>query len=192
MKKQFFKIIGSTLIVGLFLILAFGSEDSKDEKGTSGAAGSSGSSGTSGADAKDKTTALQTVETEELKAEGLSSEFLGNYHGIQPGYFIKNKYGDDMVINGNKVPVPSIDFKFLIKKNNIVSLQQINLEDNSRVYYKGTTKIISDDDNLIKIKCSLSDGQSSSPTYTLSINKTNKTVICIGTNEPEFDLELIK
>jgi hypothetical protein len=35
MKKQFFKIIGSTLIVGLFLILAFGSEDSKDEKGTS-------------------------------------------------------------------------------------------------------------------------------------------------------------
>ena len=35
MKKQFFKIIGSTLIVGFFLILAFGSEDSKDEKGTS-------------------------------------------------------------------------------------------------------------------------------------------------------------
>ena len=35
MKKQFFKIIGSTLIVGFFLILAFGSEDSKDEKETS-------------------------------------------------------------------------------------------------------------------------------------------------------------
>jgi hypothetical protein len=36
MKKQFLKIIGSTLIVGLFLFMAFGSDDSKVDKGNNG------------------------------------------------------------------------------------------------------------------------------------------------------------
>ena len=75
------------------------------------------------------------ADTTKQNAEGLPTDFLGNYHGIQPSYFMKNQYGDDMVINGNKVSVPSIDYKFLLKENNVVSLQQINLDDNSRVYY---------------------------------------------------------
>jgi hypothetical protein len=126
------------------------------------------------------------------KTEGLSAEFLGNYHGIQPAYFMKNQFGDDMVINGNKISVPSIDNKFLIKENLIVSLQQINLEDNSRFYYDGTYKIISNEGNLTKIECSLSDGQGSKPTYLLTINKSDKKGICTGHNEPEFDIEKIK
>ncbi len=139
-----------------------------------------------------KPTAIPTADSEKQKFEGLSSEFLGNYHGIQPSYFIKNQYGDDMVINGNKVSVPSIDFKFLLKENNVVSLQQINLEDNSRVYYDGTIKIISEDVKSSKIECSLSDGQSSRPSYTLVINKGDKTGICIGDDEPQFSVERIK
>ena len=123
------------------------------------------------------------------KVAGLSSELLGNYHGVQPVYFMKNKYGDDMVINGNKISVPSIDFKFLIKEDNTVSLQQINLEDNSRVYYEGTIKILSDNANEVKIECALSDGHTSKPTYTLTINKTNKKANCAGSSEPEFQLE---
>jgi hypothetical protein len=123
------------------------------------------------------------------KIEGLSVEFLGNYHGIQPSYFMKNQYGDDMVINGNKVSVPSIDYKFLLKDGNVVSLQQINLEDNSRVYYDGTYKIISQENNTTKIECSLSDGQGSKPTYVLTINKSDKKGICTGKNEPEFSIE---
>lgn len=123
------------------------------------------------------------------KVAGLSPELLGNYHGVQPGYFMKNKYGDDMVINGNKISVPSIDFKFLIKEDNTVSLQQTNLEDNSRDYYEGTVKILSDNASEVKVECALSDGHSSKPTYTLTINKTNKKANCAGTNEPEFQLE---
>ena len=123
----------------------------------------------------------------------LSEEFLGNYHGIQPGYFMKNQYGDDMLIAGNKVPVPSSDFKFLLKENNVVSLQQTSLEDNSRYYYDGNYKIISDDPEFIKTECSLNDGQGSSPTYILEISKTDKTGKCIGkTNEPEFQISKIK
>ncbi len=131
----------------------------------------------------------ETEKKSEDKPEGLSAEFLGNYHGIQPSYFMKNQYGDDMVINGNKVSVPSIDYKFLIKENTIVSLQQINLEDNSRVYYDGTYKIISEESITTKIECSLSDGQGSNPTYVLTINRSDKKGICTGSNEPEFSIE---
>lgn len=122
-------------------------------------------------------------------AEGLPTEFLGNYHGIQPSYFMKNQYGDDMVINGKKVPVPSIDYKFLLKENNVVSLQQINLEDNSRVYYDGTFNISSYEDNAMKIQCLLSDGKNSNPTYILTINKSDKKGVCNGSKEPEFSIQ---
>ncbi|MBM3441760.1 MAG: hypothetical protein FJX89_03560 [Bacteroidetes bacterium] len=126
------------------------------------------------------------------KTEGLSTEFLGNYHGIQSSYVMKNQYGDDIVINGNKISVPSSDYKFLIKENSIVSLQQINLEDNSRVYYEGSYKIISNESNITKVECSLSDGQNSNPIYVLTINKNDMKGICNGSNEPEFSIEKIK
>ncbi len=122
----------------------------------------------------------------------LAIKYLGDYHGIQSSYFLKNQYGDDMVINGQKVPVASSDFKFLLKENGVVSLQQTNLEDNSRNYYDGTYKIISDGIDNIILECSLSDGKSSNPTYNLTIGKTDKNSNCIGHNEPEFNLEKIE
>jgi len=148
-----------------------------------------------GGDSQDATVNKSSTQKEEsIKPNevGLSVEYLGNYHGIQPGYFMKNQYGDDMVINGNKISVPSIDYKFLIKENSVVNLQQINLEDNSRVYYDGTYKIISDAGDKIKIECALSDGQTSNPTYVLVINKSDKKGNCIGSNEPEFSIEKTK
>ena len=126
------------------------------------------------------------------KAEGLSIEFLGNYHGIQPSYFMKNQYGDEMIIRGNKIPISSVDYKFLLKENNVVSLQQIKLEDNSRVYYDGTYKILTDDSNTTKIECSLHDDEISNPTYILTISKIDKKGTCTGRNEPEFSIEKTK
>ena len=132
----------------------------------------------------------QADKSTNQEVASLKAEFLGNYHGIQPSYFLKNQYGDDMVINGNKVSVPSVDYKFLLKENNIVSLQQIDLENNNRYYYDGISKIISEDDGaIIKIKCSLSDGQGSNPAYVLTINQSDKKGICSGSNGPEFSIE---
>lgn len=136
--------------------------------------------------------AEKTEMATQQNAESLPTEFLGNYHGIQPGYFMKNQYGDDMIINGKKIPVPSIDYKFLLKENNVVGLQQINLEDNTRVYYDGTYKIIANDTSKTKIECSLSDGTTSHPTYVLTINNLDKKGICNGNNEPEFSVEKSK
>ncbi len=133
----------------------------------------------------------QSTEVKKDKQALLPPEYLGNYHGTQPSYYLKNGYGDDMVINGQKVPVPSIDFKFLFKEEDAVSLQQKNLEDNSQYYYDGTIKIITDTKESLKLECSLSDGKSSNPTYTIEINKNDKTAICIGNKEPEFKLKII-
>lgn len=132
---------------------------------------------------------ISNEQPAETKATEVEAEFLGNYHGVQPGYFMKNQYGSDMVVAGNKVPVPSIDYIFLIKENNVVSLQQTNLEDGSRVYYKGTFKVIQKDSQAIKIECTLSDGEYSNPTYTLNINPSSKNGTCAGSNEPVFNVE---
>jgi hypothetical protein len=122
----------------------------------------------------------------------LNSDLLGIYNGLQPDYYLKNQFGDDMVVNGNKVSVPSSDFKFILKENNLVSLQQTNQEDNSRYYYDGVVKLLNETNEAIEIECSLSDGNTSSPTYILLINKLDKTAICKGKDEPEFKLTKIK
>lgn len=163
----------ATLVVGIILVQFFGCGQKIQES-------------------PNQALLTKTKKSSNEKIEAFSADFLGNYHGIQPSYFIKNQYGDDMVINGQKVSIPSIDFKFLVKEDGAVSLQQTNLEDNGRVYYDGTIKIIKDDTDILKIECSLSDGKSSNPIYILAINKSDKTVICYGNSEPEFKLEKIK
>jgi len=119
----------------------------------------------------------------------LSEEYTGIFHGIQPAYFLKNRFGDDMVINGRKVPVPAIDHKFLVKDNGEVALQQTSLEDNSRVYYDGTYRILESQDGYVKLECTLSDGNSSSPVYILKINAAEQTALCSGTSQPDFTLQ---
>jgi hypothetical protein len=132
---------------------------------------------------------IRKEQPTEPKETDIEAEFLGNYHGVQPSYFMKNQYGSDMVIAGDKVPVPSIDYIFLVKENNVVSLQQTNLEDGSRVYYDGTFKVIQKDNQVVKMECNLSDGEYSNPTYILSINPSSKNGTCSGSNEPVFNVE---
>jgi len=117
-----------------------------------------------------------------------NSELLGIYHGVQEAYYLKNQYGNDMEVNGNKIPVPSIDYKFILKEGGIVTLQQINLDDDSRVYYHGSFTV--DNSNLsIKIVCKLSDDHSSNTTYNIEFDKSTNLIKCIVNNEPEFLLE---
>ena len=118
----------------------------------------------------------------------IPSDYVGNYNGIQASYTMKNQYGDDMIIGGQKIVIPSIDFKFLLKEDGAAGLQQTNLDDNSRVYYNGTLKVLNEDANSITVECSLSDGKSSNPTYILDINKSDKSAVCKGANEPEFSV----
>lgn len=117
-----------------------------------------------------------------------NTELLGYFHGVQPSYYLKNQYGNDMEVNGNKIPVPSSDYKFILKAGGIVTLQQINLEDDSRIYYHGSFTVENNSES-IKIVCNLSDDHSSNPTYNIEIDKSTNLIKCVGNNEPEFLLE---
>lgn len=130
----------------------------------------------------------ETSTTSETKLQSIAGQFLGIYHGQQPPYFMKNQYGDDMIINGNKVSVPGIDYKFILKEDGIANLQQTSLEDNSRYYYDGTYSIANEDGSSITIECKMSDGKSSFPSYTVTIDKTTLKGTCKGSNDPEFEI----
>jgi len=123
----------------------------------------------------------------------LPADFLGTYHGVQSGYFMKNIYGDDVIINGQKLAVPSCDYKFLFEENGIVKLQHTSLKDNTRDYYEGKYSIISQENDKYKLKCTVRSGSVSSPSYLITINKDKK-AICQPdgkTEEPEFNLNKI-
>lgn len=123
------------------------------------------------------------------KPEDPNADILGSYQGLQEAYNLKNQYGSDMEVNGNKVQVPASKYTFLIKESNVVSLEQINQEDGTRVYYNGTFKVLDKLGNTVKIECTLSDGAGSSPTYILIIDTSDNTARCIGHNEPSFSLD---
>jgi len=128
------------------------------------------------------------VSTSEGSKTDENITLLGMYHGVQQSYYLKNQFGNDMEVNGNKISVPSIDYKFILKEGSIVTLQQINLEDNSRIYYHGSFSV-DKNNSSIKIICKLTDDHSSNPTYCIEIDKSTNLIKCFGNNEPEFSLE---
>tara|TARA_B100001142_G_scaffold329888_1_gene394930 strand:- start:1084 stop:1557 length:474 start_codon:yes stop_codon:yes gene_type:complete len=117
-------------------------------------------------------------------------EIIGVYQGIQENYFMKNKFGDDVIINGNKIELPSVDHKFLFEKNNKVSLQQTSLDDNTRYYYDGNYKILEKTQDVITIECNLSYSEgSSNPSFILDFSLSNDFLICKGCGGgPDFNL----
>jgi hypothetical protein len=136
--------------------------------------------------------AQQNNLTIEKIPKNLASGFLGIYHGKQSSYFMKNQYGDDMIVNGNKISVPGIDYKFILKEGGITNLQQTSLEDNSRYYYNGNYLIVKEDTSTITIECKMSDGRSSFPSYTLTLDKVTLNGTCKGSNDPEFEIQKTK
>ena len=104
----------------------------------------------------------------------IDEEYLGVYIGIQNSYFMENKFGDYLIINGNKVPVPGPKYRFLIEDDNKISLQQKSMEDESRYYYEGDFTVLSIFDDKIIIEAELIYDEFSSPSYKIEINKETK------------------
>ncbi|MGY8886900.1 MAG: hypothetical protein ACKVGT_08780 [Flavobacteriales bacterium] len=129
----------------------------------------------------------------EVELAVLPIAFLGNYHGVQPGYYMKNKNGDDVIIKGNKISIPSVGHKFLISENNSLSLQLTSLDDNSRYYYEGNYTVTEESIEEITIDCKVSsqDG-SSNPTFTIVLDKENKTARCLTAVQSTFVLKKVE
>ena len=88
---------------------------------------------------------------------------------------LKDKFGDDLILNGKKVPVPSAEYKYMFQKDNIVSMKQTNLETNSSYIYEGTYSIKSEDNKIFILECNLHYKQKdANPINTIVINKIDK------------------
>ena len=126
------------------------------------------------------------------KKPQIDEEYLGVYMGIQNSYFMENKFGDYLIINGNKVPVPAIEYRFLIEDDNKISLQQKSMEDESRYYYEGNFTVLSILDDKIIIEAELTYDEFSSPSYKIEINKETKGGECTPQDlSPSFKIEKV-
>ena len=122
----------------------------------------------------------------------IDEEYLGVYIGIQNSYFMENKFGDYLIINGNKVPVPGSEYRFLIEDDNKISLQQKSMEDESRYYYEGNFTVFSITDDKIIIEAELIFDEFSSPIYKIEINKETKEGECEPQDlSPSFKIEKV-
>ena len=122
----------------------------------------------------------------------MDEEYLGVYIGIQNSYYMENKFGDYLIINGNKVSVPGSEYRFLIEDDNKISLQQKSMEDESRYYYEGDFTVLSIFDDKIIIEAELIYDEFSSPSYKIEINKETKEGECIPQDlSPSFKIEKV-
>ena len=105
---------------------------------------------------------------------------------------MENKFGDYLIINGNKVSVPGSEYRFLIEDDNKISLQQKSMEDESRYYYEGNFTVFSITDDKIIIEAELIYDELSSPSYKIEINKETKEGECEPQDlSPSFKIEKV-
>ena len=134
------------------------------------------------------------VDEVKINESLIDEEYLGVYIGIQNSYYMENKFGDYLIINGNKVSVPESEYRFLIEDDNKISLQQKSMEDESRYYYEGNFTVLSILDDKIIIEAELIYDEYSSPGYKIKIeiNKETKEGECTPQDlSPSFKIEKV-
>ena len=132
------------------------------------------------------------VDEVKINESLIDEEYLGVYIGIQNSYYMENKFGDYLIINGNKVSVPESEYRFLIEDDNKISLQQKSMEDESRYYYEGNFTVFSITDDKIIIEAELIYDEFSSPSYKIEINKETKEGECEPQDlSPSFKIEKV-
>lgn len=124
------------------------------------------------------------------KSKGLSSIYLGMYRGIQSSY----NDTDNNSLPGLSVTdeISSRDFKFFLRENNELVLQQKYIDDDDLDCQDGIFSIKNEDEKFIEIECILRTGSEQykyDHIYILKLSKTNNTGSCLGESGPEFKLE---
>ena len=128
-------------------------------------------------------------DSEKKSSANESLDILGTYHGKQPSYYMKNANGDDMIVNGQRIRIPSSIETFVIAEDNKIGYAQTDTEDNKTYNYTGTYKILEESSDVVKIKCSLSDGKYSNLNITLEIYPDKKEALAIYKDDIKVDLK---
>ena len=61
-------------------------------------------------------------ETEVEVSKSNVEAWVGTFTGVSPSYNMKNQYGEPMIINGNYITLPEIQYTYEIYDNNICSI----------------------------------------------------------------------
>jgi hypothetical protein len=115
----------------------------------------------------------------------------GVFQGTQKEYSLKDSYGDDLLIKGKPVLIPSIKYKFLIIDNFSIVLKQTSSDDLSSYYYTGSYEVVRNNNDIILFECkfiSSDKDNESNPTILIEYSKLNKTYIGKWEGSPDFDL----
>ena len=143
----------------------------------------------------DTAAVYQTSESNQTSSNANTTyDMIGDFIGTQNEYIMKNKDGNDMVINGKTITVPSSNYTFSINANGTCALKQVS-SDNQIVYYSGSFTSTSTSHNEVSLVCSVKEVTDSkypsNPTYTLLIDKNTKKGNCVGNaSEPSFNIEI--
>lgn len=135
-----------------------------------------------GADSKTLPVAGQNESTDS------ENDYIGTYEGLLPGYHLLDQNGIEILIAGNRVPVPSSTFRFTLKSDFSVDLQQTDEESRTIIDYTGSYKLIEEDSQQVTIHVQVSDGEYSFPEFKLIISREDFSGICIGSNQPTFNI----
>jgi hypothetical protein len=85
------------------------------------------------------------------------NDIQGTWTGIQPEYNLKNKEGEDMVLNGQKVRIPACKWEFVLRIGQSISAGQENLEDHKTAFYYGSpVDDMKYNNGVILIDCTIS------------------------------------
>ncbi|MDR6804613.1 hypothetical protein J2Y45_003079 [Dyadobacter sp. BE34] len=125
----------------------------------------------------------------------LSEYYSGTYKGMQASYTMKNKYGDDLVVNGNRIIVPSVDHTLKLNTDGSITLVQTETSGGQAYYYGGIFEKVSESEDFIELECRLSEkgtNRASDISYHIQLEKRGHSATCTGENQPGFYLTKIR
>jgi len=150
----------------------------------------------------------EEMAKEELR-DKIPDELYGIYEGTQPQHYLMNSNGDEMVVGGQRIPMPPLFYFFSLGENRSAFVEEVTME-NERYVYEGDYEVLEQDDNLVVLRLNMSGGDTkttilpngqrfteklgskSTPKYTLKLQKNRKSGTAKHDQSPEFKIKRSK
>lgn len=132
---------------------------------------------------------VKEVGVEEIKqtSEINFEDIFGVWEGRQDSYYLINKYGDYVFINGKQIVIPEVQYNFLFEPENTLSIQQ--KADNEVFNYTGTYNLVDSDNDILNFSLFARYSQTGSLDLNIAYDKAND-LLSVSTKDksPNFIL----
>jgi hypothetical protein len=117
------------------------------------------------------------------------AKYNGNYKGVQPAYNLQNQYGEDILVSGNPIVIPSINYKIELSGRNSVTMIHTKDGESFKDIYRGSYSINESAENKISLDCEVRhETETSNPSFTLIVDMENRMLTYVNKGEPSFNL----